>query len=125
MNKYEQDLFFEKEYKDFLLKYRKKKEIKFQYYRLGVNKIHDCCFIGYLTNEGIHGLHYNRTTHTYSFGERNPVYELKPFILHQGLVIKIPPVFRDAFLFATDNRKSLLVTHNKIIDPKTGELVSR
>ena len=122
---YKEELIFKKSYTDFLLKLTMKKEIKFQYYSLKKNgEKHDCSFTGYHTNEGIHGLHFDRTIVNYYFGERNNKFITNPFYLLPPFIKKIPPIIKDALLYVANNKKSVFVKNNKMIECKSGNLVS-
>ncbi len=107
--------FIAKIYKDFLIKLKKKKMHKINYYIRRVNgKTCHCACIGYFTNKGIHGIHFNRTLVQYYFGERSEY--SNPIGLHPGLSFKIPALFKDALLHATNNKKHVLIRDNKITE---------
>ena len=84
--------------------------IKIEYYVLR-NKSHEyhCSFIGYSTNGGKHGIHYNRTKNQYYFGHLNPTVGSMPIALYPGLEIKIPSKLKDGLVDVANKRSESLI----------------
>ena len=98
-------MFFDKIFNEYILKVKKPKEVAIEYYRIR-NKFHEyhCSFIGYATNGGKHGIHYNLKTNTYSFGHLNPETGSRPVPLIPSLGMKIPSKLKDGLLSVANNR---------------------
>ena len=107
---YRELIIFEKIFNEYILKVKKQKEVAIQYYILR-NKVREChcSFIGYATNGGKHGLHYNRQTNTYSFGHLNPETGSRPIFLLPGLEMKIPSKLKDGLLSVSNNKAGIIV----------------
>ena len=102
--------FFEKTFDDFILKQKKKNEVKIEYYLLQYpNREYHCSFIGYATNGGKHGVHYNRTRNKYFFGHLNPTTGSIFLPLNPRQEIKIPSKLKDGLLNVANNRLGAIV----------------
>ena len=102
--------FFEKTFRDFILNLKKKDEVKIEYYVLR-NRIIDChcSFIGYPTNGGKHGIHYNRTRNRYFFGHLNPTTDSTLLPLNPNQEMKIPSRLKVGLLDVANNKLGEIV----------------
>lgn len=103
-------MLFEQTFNEQILKLKRQSEVNIEYYILpDKGREHHYSFIGYLTNGGRHGIHYNRTKNTHYFGHQNPKTGSRPIALHPGLLMKIPPRIKDGLLSVANNRSGTVV----------------
>ena len=107
---YQEFEFYEKTFDDYILKLKRKSEVRIHYYILRTKDMdYDYSFIGYLTNGGRHGLHYNRTKNTYYFGHRNPMTGSTIITLNPSQEMKIPSRLKDGLLLVANNKSGTIV----------------
>src|SRR5665213_534240 len=101
--------FFQKTYKDFLLNQKKKNAVKIRYYFIPRKSGgYHCSLIGYSTNGGLHGIHYNRTKNRYHFGHLNPKTGSILIGLNPSQEMEIPSRLKDGLLNAANNRLNIV-----------------
>ena len=107
MHTYTEILEFEKAFKAFLRRIKRKPEIVIHYYIFyGRTKAHHFAFIGYkTTKQGLHGIHYDGTTFNYYFGTRNDNMKSDLIMLTPPQVMLIPSNLTDGLLNVCNEKK--------------------
>ena len=102
---------FDKSVNDFLLKLKRRKQIKIQYYFLKSRIMgYDYSFVGYRTKYGLHGIHYCRKKNTYYFGSQS--LKIKPTLqpIPQGTSYTFPSKLKDAFLKVSETKTNCVIS---------------
>ncbi len=102
---------FEKAVNDFLLKLKRRKQIKIQYYFFKSRIMgYDFSFVGYRTKDGLHGIHYCRQKNAYYFGGQS--LKMKPTLQHipQGISYNFPGKLKEAFLKVSETKTNCIIS---------------
>jgi len=118
MNTYTEILQFDEAFKAFLKKIKQKPEIEIHYYVFyGKTRANHFSFVGYKTvSLGLHGIHYNGTSHDYYFGTRNDKINSEVIKLRPPQVMLIPSLLKDRMLKVCNEKIRMKIKLEKSID---------
>jgi hypothetical protein len=102
---------FEKAFFNFLIRFKRKNEIKVKYYDRPLrNGIFDYAYIGYVTSKGgFHGIHFSEYRNDFYFGVRNMETGASPRWLNYSLQSKIPALIKEAMKGVATERSRRII----------------